>query len=63
LERWVSVGLEERRLVLEVDEVAREEAPGGCYVLETDVSGRLLAAGRWIAVAGVWRWWSGRFGG
>jgi transposase len=47
LERWVSVRLEGRRLVLEVDEEAREEALAlaGCYVLETDVCRELLAAG------------------
>ncbi|HOK46274.1 MAG TPA: IS1634 family transposase [Bryobacteraceae bacterium] len=43
---WVQVRLVGRRLVLEVDAAAREEALAlaGCYVLETDVAAELLDA-------------------
>ena len=46
IEDWVQVRLVGRRLVLEVDAAAREEALAlaGCYVLETDVRGELLDA-------------------
>lgn len=46
IEDWVEVRLVGRRLVLEVDAAAREQALAlaGCYVLETDVRGELLDA-------------------
>jgi len=46
LQSFVRVSLEERRLVVEVDEAAQSEALllAGCYVIETDVPGAALAA-------------------
>ena len=46
LNRFVRVSLDERRLLVEVDERAREEALllAGCYVIETDVPVDALAA-------------------
>ena len=46
LSRWVSLGLENRMLRIEIDEVAQEQATllAGCYVIETDVAKQLLDA-------------------
>jgi transposase len=48
LDSFVEVRLEERRLVLEIDQAAQEQALclAGCYVLETDVSDELLDSER-----------------